>query len=303
MNSIIGNIFNIQRFSVHDGPGIRTTVFFKGCPLHCLWCHNPESISPRKELMFSESRCLRCDACFEACPNGAVVRDDGRFLTVRERCQQCGTCLDVCYSEARTLIGGEMTVVEVMSEIRKDAVFYDRAKRSVTFSGGEPLLQHDFLLAILKKCKGANIHTTVDTTGFTQSDKLEELRGYVDLFLYDVKTLDDAKHRQFTGVSNAVILHNLKLLSSWGKSIIVRIPVIPEFNDDRESIRAIAQFVVSLKNVRDINLLPYHTTGNEKRERLGSRQEMNGIASPSAAHMAMLAAEIQKFSLTVSIGG
>jgi pyruvate formate lyase activating enzyme len=303
VNLITGNIFNLQRFSINDGPGIRTTVFLKGCPLHCSWCHNPESISPRKELMLSESRCLRCGNCFETCPNGAIVKEDGDIITLREKCRQCGACLDVCFSEARALIGSEMTVEDVMIEIQKDVVFYDRAKGGVTFSGGEPLLQHEFLLAILKECKAANIHTTVDTAGFTTAEKLKEVSGYVDLFLYDLKTLDDARHRQYTGVSNLTILQNLKLLSSWGNDIIVRTPVIPGFNDDSESIGRIAQFVASLHNVREMHLLPYHATASEKHRRLGTHYQLNGMPSPSAEEMAVLAKEIQKLSLTVSIGG
>jgi pyruvate formate lyase activating enzyme len=253
--------------------------------------------------MFSESRCLRCGSCFEACPNGAGMRDNGDFLTVRERCQQCGTCIDICYAEARTLIGRELSLEEIMNEIRKDVVFYQRSNGGVTFSGGEPFLQDEFLLAILKECKGANIHTTVDTTGFTTPEKLEKLHNYIDLFLYDVKSLDDAKHRQFTGVSNVTIIQNLRLLSSRGKNIIVRTPVVPEFNDDAESIRAIAEFVTSLVNIKEMQLLPYHTRGSEKRRRLGSRKTMNIIVPPTAAQMALLAEEIQKFSLTASIGG
>jgi pyruvate formate lyase activating enzyme len=303
VNSITGNIFNIQRFSVNDGPGIRTIVFLKGCPLHCSWCHNPESVSSRQELMLSESRCLRCGNCFEACPNGAIVKKEGGFITLREKCRQCGTCIDVCFSEARTFIGSEMTVEEVMIEILKDVVFYDRAKGGVTFSGGEPLLQHEFLLAILKECKASSIHTTVDTAGFARTDKLKEVSDYVDLFLYDLKTLDDTKHREYTGVSNMTIIQNLKLLSSWGNNIIVRTPVIPGFNDDPESIGRIARFVASLQNIREMHLLPYHATGSEKHRRLGTHYRMNGTKPPSAEKMAVLTKEIQKMSLTVSIGG
>jgi pyruvate formate lyase activating enzyme len=231
------------------------------------------------------------------------VKEDGDIITMREKCRQCGTCLDVCFSEARTLIGSEMTVEEVMNEIRKDVVFYDRAKGGVTFSGGEPLLQHEFLLAILKECKASNIHTTVDTAGFTTAERLKEVSGYVDLFLYDLKTLDDTKHREFTGASNITIIQNLQLLSSWGKNIIVRTPVIPGFNDDSESIGRIAQIVASLHNVREMHLLPYHITGSEKHKRLGTHYQMNGMKPPSVEKMAVLAEEIQKLSLTVSIGG
>ncbi len=229
-----GTIFNIQRFSVNDGPGIRTTVFLKGCPLHCAWCHNPESISPEKDLMLHEDRCIRCGDCVAVCEQHAIRSDNGGFVTDREKCIRCGRCLDVCYAEARVLMGKEVTADEVMAEIVKDTVFFDQSSGGVTFSGGEPLLQHQFLTSLLEACKKKAIHTAVDTSGHIPADILRDVSRSVDLFLYDVKTLDDAVHQKFAGVSNRRILENLRLLIDLGKEIIVRVPIIPEINDNLE---------------------------------------------------------------------
>lgn len=298
-----GTIFNIQRFSVNDGPGIRTTVFLKGCPLHCTWCHNPESISPEKELMLHEDRCIRCGDCVAVCEQHAVLPDDGGFVTDREKCIQCGRCLDVCYAEARVLMGKEVTVDEVMTEIVKDTAFFDQSSGGVTFSGGEPLLQHQFLTLLLEACRRKSIHTAVDTSGYIPADILRDVSRYVDLFLYDVKTLDDAVHQKFTGVSNRRILENLRLLVDWGKNIIVRVPIIPGINDNLEELRRIGVFVGSLKNIQEIHLLPYHRSGTEKYRRLGGEYTLGEVQQPSAEKLAMIATELRQFVPRVIVGG
>lgn len=298
-----GLVFNIQRFSVHDGPGIRTTVFLKGCPLRCKWCHNPESISPDPDLVLRSDRCIRCGDCYGLCKNHAVKPVDGGFETLREACVDCGECVEICSAEARGLAGKEMTTEEVLSEIEKDVVFYDQSGGGASFSGGEPLLQHEFLVSLLKGCKRRNIHTVVDTAGLTTTAILDEVSAFVDLFLYDLKTLDDAKHREFTGVSNVQILSNLRRLSDLRKQVIVRLPLIPGVNDTFEDIRRAGEFVAQLGNVREIHLLPYHPTGTEKYVRLGKDYEMEGTIPPSADDLSLYVEELRQYVAEVSIGG
>ena len=298
-----GLVFNIQRFSVNDGPGIRTTVFLKGCPLHCLWCHNPESISPKKELIVREDRCIRCGDCMSLCKNGAISRQEGEFVTSRELCKQCGDCVDLCYAEAREIVGKEMTVEEVMNEIEKDSLFFDESGGGVSFSGGEPLLQHEFLLGLLKACKHKGHHTVVDTTGFTTPAILERTVPFVDLFLYDLKTLDDKKHKEYTGVSNQTILENLRLLVRLHKEVIVRIPVIPGVNETSEDIQQIGSFIEALGGIREVQLLPYHQTGVDKYRRLGLDYRMKQVVPPTTQHMNEIASELGDHVSLVSVGG
>ena len=288
-----GTVFNIQRYCVDDGPGIRTTVFLKGCPLRCQWCHNPESISPKPELVLHEDRCLRCGDCMKLCKNNAIISEDGKFVTLREFCLACGTCIELCYAEAREIVGKEMTTEEVMVEIEKDVVFFDESDGGVTFSGGEPLLQHEFLVELLEECGKKNIHRVVDTTGYTSPSILECVSRSVDLFLYDVKTLDDEKHRAYTGVSNRLILENLRRLAEWDKKVIVRIPIIPGVNDDSENIGQTGLFVASLRNVGEVHLLAYHKTGVQKYHRLGEEYRLEDVPVPSAEHLNEIARELR----------
>lgn len=298
-----GMVFNIMRYSVNDGPGIRTTVFLKGCPLRCRWCHNPESISPRREMSYKQDRCLRCGDCLGACPHGAIVPLDGYFITLRQRCHQCGTCVEVCVSDAREIVGEEMTVAQVMEEIEKDIVFYNESGGGVTFSGGEPLLQSDFLLGLLKACKENGIHTAIETTGLAAPEMLETVSRYTDLFLYDLKVLNDAKHVEFTGVSNALLLSNLQLLVSASKQVVLRIPIIPGFNDNPVDIKEIGQFAASLRGIKEIDLLPFHEIGRSKYERLGIDCTMPELDPPSEQRLGQIADDLSKFGVTVRIGG
>jgi pyruvate formate lyase activating enzyme len=298
-----GLVFNIQRFSVSDGPGIRTTVFLKGCPLHCKWCHNPESISPDEQLVLRADRCVRCGDCFALCKNHAVRRVNGGFTTIRDLCVECSECIEVCNAEAREIAGKEMSKNEVMKEVEKDVIFYEQSGGGVSFSGGEPLLQHEFLQGLLEACREKGIHTVVDTAGFTSPDILKKVSAFVDLFLFDLKTLDEQKHREFTGVSNSLILGNLKRLAEWKKQTIVRIPIIPGVNDDPVSIRQSGAFVASLGNVSEIHLLPYHTIGVEKYKRLGMEYVMEQTVPPSADDLSTIVKELRNYVSTVSIGG
>jgi pyruvate formate lyase activating enzyme len=246
-------IFDIKKFSIHDGPGIRTTVFFKACPLSCQWCHNPESQAPELEMMVRPSRCIQCQACLSVCAQGAISWEYDLAFTDMERCTLCGACVEACHSEAREIVGREMTVAQVMTEIEKDIAFYEESGGGVTFSGGEPLQQRDFLLALLKGCKERGIHTAVDTSGFAAWETLDSVRQHVNLFLYDLKLMDDTRHQRFTGVSNELILRNLQMLSAHRHSILLRVPIIPGINDDDENIRQIGAFAATLPHLTPVS--------------------------------------------------
>jgi pyruvate formate lyase activating enzyme len=297
-----GIIFDIRKYSIHDGPGIRTTVFFKGCPLNCWWCHNPESQASSVEIMYRENRCIRCGACLEICTRGALSWDTDLIILDKEKCDLCGDCADACYTEARQMVGQEMTISQAMAEIERDIAFYDQSGGGVTLSGGEPLLQQDFLHALLQACKEKEIHTALDTCGFAPWEILDRVRGYVDLFLYDLKLMEDAKHRQFTGVSNKLILKNLQVLSSAGHHIILRLPVIPGINDDDDNVRHIATFAAALPHLDGIDILPYHRIGLDKYSRLNIDYKLPEISSPSGDKIAAIAQTLREFGLPVKTG-
>lgn len=277
MIAIEGKVFNIQRYSIHDGPGIRSTVFMIGCPLNCWWCHNPESQSLKGRLMTSPNRCISCMACVKACTQGAIKETDGMIITDKNKCADCGNCTSVCHSEARQMSGKNMTVEEVVSEVLKDINFFEESGGGVTFSGGEPLYQIEFLMELLKEMGKYNIHTTIDTSGFTAKENLERASKYTDLFLFDLKFMDPIKHEKYTGVKNHLILDNLRLLHDMGKNIIIRIPVIPNVNDGEEDLEAFRDFIYTLPNIEEINLLPYHRIGEEKYNRLGMKYKLIGV--------------------------
>lgn len=254
-------IFDIQRNSFVDGPGIRTTVFFKGCNLRCKWCHNPEGISAKQEILFYTSRCIDCKQCVHLCPNGAISEN---MSTDVEKCDFCGRCESICPHDARKICGKSMSVHEVFDVIIKDKPFYDSSKGGATFSGGECMLQIDFLEQVLKLCKKNAIHTAVDTAGCVPWTYFEKVLPFTDLFLYDVKCIDENLHKEFTGQSNQPILENLKrLLHSFPEKVNIRIPVIPGFNVNENEIKKIADLLYN-HNIK-IDLLPYHRLGENKR--------------------------------------
>jgi pyruvate formate lyase activating enzyme len=298
-----GIVFDIKKFSVHDGPGIRTTVFLKGCPLSCWWCHNPESQSFERERLHRGNRCIRCGACVEACDHGAISWQPDGPLTEDGLCTLCGACVDVCHAEARTIVGQSMTVEEVMAEIGRDRIFYEASGGGVTFSGGEPLSQPRFLLALLQACKEQEMHTVLDTCGYAPWATVERVAGLVDLWLYDLKIVDDARHREMTGVSNRGILANLRALSDLGRQIVVRVPVVPGVNDDTGSIGAIGQLVSGLSNVIRVELLPYHRTASEKYARLERPYALEGVKPPPNGRLFALANALEPFGKPVKIGG
>lgn len=296
-----GLVFNIMRFSLHDGPGIRTTVFLKGCPLRCDWCHNPESLSPAPEVIFFEDRCVRAGECVRACPNGAL-RLDGRLILDPLRCRRCGDCGETCPAGARQLVGRWMTVPDVLAEVLRDQVFFDESGGGITISGGEPLMQPDFLEALLTACHARGLGTVVETSGFAETGIVRRIAAAVDLFLYDVKLIDRDRHRQFTGVNNDLILRNLALLAERGGPLIVRVPVVPGVNDGEDDVESLSRFLSPL-GLRRVDLLPYHRIGSDKYRRLHLPYRMEGVEPPSAERMERLAARLRTDGFTVRIGG
>ena len=272
MNKAI--FFDIQRNSFVDGPGIRTTVFFKGCNLKCAWCHNPESQSAKPQMMFYKDKCTGCGKCKSVCPYHL------------EQCELCGKCTLYCPADARMLCGKEHTVDEVLKEVLKDKAFYETSGGGVTFSGGECMLQIDFLAEILKKCKENGIHTAVDTAGHIPFESFEKILPYTDLFLYDIKIFDSQKHKQYVGVSNELILENLKKLFERKAKLWIRIPIIPDVNDSIEEIQKIKDFLKTIGTPEKIELLPYHAMGENKYRAIGKEPQI--FKTPDAENMKRL---------------
>lgn len=298
-----GLVFDIKKYSIHDGPGIRTTVFLKGCPLSCWWCHNPESQSSLPAIFYRPERCIGCGICIESCPRQALELTRTGVKTDLSKCTACGICADRCPSGARELVGTEMTVEEVVAEIKKDLLFYDQSGGGVTFSGGEPLLQPEFLIALLQECGKFEFHRAVDTSGFAPLSVLLEVARYTDLFLYDVKMMDSEKHKKYTGVGNELILSNLRALAESGAAINVRIPIIPGINDDDENIEQTGLFVASLPNVCRVNILPYHSAGRSKYEKWGREYLLPEVMPPTENAMQHIAKTLSQYGLDVKIGG
>lgn len=273
-----GTIFNIQKFCVNDGPGIRTTVFLKGCPLKCIWCHNPESQSVNSEIMFYKDKCVNCGRCAAVCGNGCHSFDNGVHKFERKNCVKCFACTKTgC--EALVKVGREITTDEVIDEVLKDKIFYDNSGGGITLSGGEPLCQFDFSLQILKKAKENGIHTAIETCGFTSADRIKEISKYVDLFLFDYKETNGELHKKFTGISNDIILENLSLLNDMGKSIILRCPIIPGCNDRKEHFEDVCDTANKFEHILHIELEPYHSLGESKYISLGTGEHK--FSSPS----------------------
>lgn len=283
-----GRVFDIQRFSIHDGPGIRTTVFLKSCPLRCLWCHNPESMSLRPLLSFAAAKCIACGSCVEVCPNGVHMFDDGgRHLLLRERCELCRDCVEVCPSGALEIAGRDVSVSDVLEDVLRDRPFYEESGGGMTLSGGEPLLQIDFAEALLRRAKGEGLHTAVETAGFVPFDRLSRVAPHTDLFLYDLKETDDARHRRFTGVPASRIEANLRALHGQGAAILLRLPIVPGLNDRAEHFRAVAELAGELPGLLGVEVMPYHSLGIGKRERFDL--DLDARANPAPPSPATVA--------------
>ncbi len=267
---MMGWVFNIQRFSLHDGPGIRTTVFLMGCNLNCLWCHNPEGKSDRIQLQYDNTKCIGCSACARVCSQMVhTVTKEGHWVDFA-RCRKCGACIEICPAEALCFSGRKYTPEELTQQVIKDRSFF-RDTGGLTFSGGEPLLQADFVAETAMRCREQGVPTvTVDTAGLLDRSAFEKVLPYVDHFLFDVKAASEEVHLAGTGASNRPILENLRWLDTQGKNIYIRVPVVPGFNDDCEEIRKIGDIVHGLKSVREFCLLPYHTFGREKYITIGA---------------------------------
>lgn len=298
-------IFDIKHYAIHDGPGIRTTVFFKGCPLKCGWCHNPEGINPVPEIFLHSSRCDEgCHSCLEDCPQGALTKPSHSQISIdRTKCNLCGLCESVCSFSALELVGKKMTVSEILREIEKDRIFYEESGGGVTLSGGEPFSDPVFLKDLLDRLSSKNIHVVIDTSGFFIYEKFSHLIEKVDTFLFDIKIMDPQKHKKYTGRSNELIHDNLRNITKAGKPVAARIPLISDINDDAKNIKDTCDFLHKLDNIIRVHILPYHKGGETKHKRLGRQESKNTFKAPSEEKIEALKKIISGYGFSVKVGG
>lgn len=299
----MGTVFDIKKYALHDGPGIRTTVFLKGCPLNCAWCHNPEGLVSTPEVVYSTGRCLGCGTCAESCAQKALTLTPQGVAADDALCILCGRCAEVCPAQARELAGRRLQVSQVVDEVVKDLLFYDESEGGVTFSGGEPLHQPDFLQALLEACGRHEIHRCVDTSGQASWNALSLIAPHTELFLYDLKHMDAEAHRRVTGEDNARILDNLRRLDRLGAAIIVRIPLIPGFNDDVTAVGQAGEFIAALTGIDALHLLPYHGFQKRKYTKFGRCYPGRNIDPAPTRPVSEVADQLRDFGLTVEIGG
>ena len=297
-------IFDIKRYAINDGPGIRIVIFLKGCNLNCAWCHNPEGISFEKERMYAPAKCIKCGSCVIACTQKALILTPEGIVTDTGLCKLYGNCAEVCPTKAIELSGKPQTIAGIMDEIEKERIFFDHSGGGVTFSGGEPLMHSDFLIEQLDECGRRGIHRAVDTAGLANTDLLMDVAKRTDLFLYDLKMMDSERHRKWTGVRNEKILENLQVLAETGANIIIRIPLIGNVNDDIENITSTARFVSSLSGQKKVaNLLPYHKIAQHKYGKLGRSEGFRLLEEPTSAAQLQAIAIFREFGIEASIGG
>lgn len=298
-----GLIFDIKPYSINDGPGIRITLFLKGCPLNCVWCHNPEGISPHVQKMYSKQKCIGCGTCVDECPVNALTLTADGIVTDTDLCTLCGRCADVCPTLAIEMIGRQVTVDEMMDLIRKEVTTIDQSQGGVTISGGEPLMQDDFLIELLDAIGHEGLHRAVDTTGMVKTETLLKVAKRTDLFLYDLKAMDPVVHKRYTGVRNEKILDNLRILAESGAKIIVRIPLIDGVNADANNIRQTAEFITALPGDIPVNLLPYHDIARVKHERLGHEYHPAGYKEPDEKQIRRVTEILESYGIATTTGG
>lgn len=275
-----GLVFNIQKFSINDGPGIRTTVFLKGCPLQCVWCHNPESQVRSPEIFFRSNKCILCGKCATVCTQQCHDFDEEKHIYKREACIACGKCAVECPVNALELVGEYMSAQTVLECVRKDKVFYDNSGGGLTISGGEPMSQFDFSYELLKAAKEEGLHTCMETCGFAKPEQFRKIAPYVDIFLFDYKETVASKHKEYTGVSNELILNNLMMLDNLGAKIILRCPIIPTYNDREEHFEGIARIANTFQNIIEVNIEPYHPMGSSKADMLSKEYLVKDLSIP-----------------------
>lgn len=298
-----GLVSKIQRYSIKDGPGIRTTVFLKGCSMECAWCCNPELINPHPEILKDQKICIHCGECFSNCPEDAIYEEADEYVINRTLCTICGICVEVCPVGAYQTIGRLMSVHELTEELLKDRVFYEVSGGGVTFSGGEPTLQYRFVKEVAQEMKRNRIHVTLDTCGNVPWRHFQELLEVVDLVLFDIKLIDNDKHTRFTGTSNKVVKQNAEKLSGAGVSLNIRIPLLPGINDTMEEINQMMTFIEGLGSVKQVDILPYHKLGVGKYIMLGKEYLLESIEPPEREHLEKLRGLIEANGFKVTIGG
>ena len=297
-------VFDIQKFSVHDGPGIRTIVFMKGCPLHCQWCANPESQNAAPELMYYPDKCIGCGKCVEVCPQHATEVVEGRFLFDRSKCVNCGECAKSCYANARDMSGEYMSDDEIIREVDKDMAFYKNSGGGITFSGGEAMIYPEHVRDIARKYKEDGVSTAIETCGFVPWENYKMVMDYIDIFLFDIKMLDEKKHLKYTGGSNRQILENARRLHEQGKTVIPRMPIIPGINDSKEDIARAAKWMkANLGDGLQMHVLPYHNFGLNKYRALEKPYFLEDLKAPEDEQMEAVKAQFEEYGFDVNIGG